>query len=102
MTPVLNVSQRFPASRLCAAPVIPLARHPHIDNRVIVFDLTQDPQALLDLDAETIAARLYVRTADLAKGEERIARTGERRVGKECGSRVDLGGSRIIKKTKEQ
>ena len=73
MTPVLNVSQRFPASRLCAAPVIPLARHPHIDNRVIVFDLTQDPQALLDLDTEAIAARLYTRTADLAEGEERVA-----------------------------
>ncbi|GAB2616550.1 exodeoxyribonuclease I [Novilysobacter erysipheiresistens] len=73
MTPVLNVSQRFPASRLCAAPVIPLARHPHIDNRVIVFDLTQDPQDLLDLDAEAIAARLYVRAADLAEGEQRVA-----------------------------
>ncbi|MGH8085162.1 MAG: exodeoxyribonuclease I [Lysobacter sp.] len=73
MTPVLNVSQRFPASRMCAAPVIPLARHPHIDNRVIVFDLTQDPRALLDLDAEAIAARLYVRAADLAEGEERVA-----------------------------
>jgi exodeoxyribonuclease-1 len=73
MTPVLNVSQRFPASRLCAAPVVPLARHPHIDNRVIVFDLTQDPQALLDLDAETIAARLYTRTAELGENEERVA-----------------------------
>ncbi len=73
MTPVLNVSQRFPAARLCAAPVMPLARHPHIDNRVIVFDLTQDPQALLDLDAEAIAARLYVRAADFPEGEERVA-----------------------------
>src|SRR3546814_834154 len=73
MTPVLNVSQRFPASRLCAAPVIPLARHPHIDNRVIVFDLAQDPQALLELDPEAIAARLYVRASELADGEERVA-----------------------------
>ena len=36
MTPVLHVSQRFPASRLCAAPVIPLARHPQIDSQVIL------------------------------------------------------------------
>ena len=43
MTPVLHVSQRFPANRLCAAPVLPLARNPRIDGRVIVFDLGQDP-----------------------------------------------------------
>ncbi|WP_222564558.1 exodeoxyribonuclease I [Novilysobacter antarcticus] len=73
MTPVLNVSQRFPASRMCAAPVIPLARHPHIDSRVIVFDLAQDPENLLTLDAEQIAARLYVRAADLPEGVERVA-----------------------------
>jgi exodeoxyribonuclease-1 len=72
MTPVLHVSQRYPASRLCAAPVLPLARHPRIDSRVIVFDLDSDPQALLDLDPEAIADRLYVRAADLPEGEVRI------------------------------
>lgn len=71
--PVLHVSQRFPASRLCAAPVLPLAAHPSISNRMLVFDLGQDPAALLDLDAEAIAARLYVRSADLPQGTERIA-----------------------------
>lgn len=73
MTPVLHVSQRFPASRLCSAPVLPLARHPHIDNRVLVFDLAQDPEALLTLDADAIADRLYTPAAKLAEGEVRIA-----------------------------
>jgi exodeoxyribonuclease-1 len=73
MKPVLHVSQRFPASRLCAAPVLPIARHPRIDSRVIVFDLEQDPDALLALDAEGIAERLYVRAADLPEGESRVA-----------------------------
>jgi exodeoxyribonuclease-1 len=73
MTPVLHVSQRFPASRLCAAPVLPLARHPRIDNRVLVFDLAQDPQALLRLSPAEIADRLYTPTGDLPEGEERIA-----------------------------
>ena len=73
MTPVLHVSQRFPALRLCAAAVLPLARHPHIDNRVLVFDLGQDPAALLSLDAEAIAGRMYTPAADLADGEARIA-----------------------------
>ncbi|HSM10518.1 MAG TPA: exodeoxyribonuclease I, partial [Lysobacter sp.] len=73
MTPVLHVSQRFPAQRLCAAAVLPLARHPHIDNRVIVFDLDQDPAQLLALDAEAIADRLYTPAAELGEGEQRIA-----------------------------
>ncbi len=72
MTPVLHISQRFPASRLCAAPMVPIARHPHIDNRVVAFDLGQDPGPLLALDAEAIAARLYVRSTDLPEGVERI------------------------------
>ncbi|MCF7220267.1 exodeoxyribonuclease I [Marilutibacter chinensis] len=73
MTPVLHVSQRYPANRMCAAPVLPLARHPRIDSRVIVFDLDQDPAALLQLDASGIADRLYTPAADLPEGESRIA-----------------------------
>lgn len=72
MQPVLHVSQRYPAARACAAAVVPIARHPRIDNRVIVYDLDADPGPLLDLDEETIAARLYVRAADLAPGEARV------------------------------
>lgn len=73
MTPLLHVSQRFPASRMCSAPVLPLARHPRIDNRVIVFDLGQDPAALLRMAPDEIADRLYTPQADLPEGEERIA-----------------------------
>ena len=72
MRPVLHVSQRYPATRACAAAVVPLARHPRIDSRMIVFDLDGDPGTLLDLDAGTIASRLYVRSADLAEGEARV------------------------------
>jgi len=73
MQPVLHVSQRFPASRLCSAPVLPLARHPQVDSRVIVFDLAQEPDALLALPAEEIADRLYTPTADMPEGEQRVA-----------------------------
>src|SRR5690606_23204184 len=72
MQPALHISMRYPASRLCAAPVLPLATHPHIGNRVIVFDLDGDPQALLDLSVEEIAQRLYTRAADLPEGQQRI------------------------------
>ncbi len=72
MTPVVHVSQRYPAARMCAAAVLPLSRHPHIDSRVIVFDLDGDPDALLALEAEDIADRLYTPTADLPEGEARV------------------------------
>ncbi len=72
MQPVLHVSMRYPATRLCAAPVLPLTRHPHIASRVIVFDLDGDPQALLDLEAVEIARRLYTRAADLPEGQQRV------------------------------
>ena len=72
MTPVLHVSQRYPASRLCAAPVLPLTRHPRFDSRVVVFDLDGDPDWLLDLDAETIAARVFARRDELPEGVTRI------------------------------
>lgn len=72
MQPVLHVSQRYPASRLCAAPVLPLAQHPSIPSRYIAFDLDSDPTPLLTLDADAIAERLYIRQADLPEGEQRI------------------------------
>ncbi|MFC4727620.1 exodeoxyribonuclease I [Coralloluteibacterium thermophilus] len=70
--PVLHVSGRYPASRHCAALVLPIAQHPSIGNRVIVVDLDQEPDALLALDAEAIADRLYTPRADLPEGEARI------------------------------
>jgi exodeoxyribonuclease-1 len=73
MAPVLHVSQRFPASRMNAAPIVPLARHPRFDGRVIVYDLASEPEALLDLDADTIRERMYLRRDQLGEGEERVA-----------------------------
>ena len=72
MQPVLHVSQRYPASRMCAAPVLPLARHPRIDSRILVFDLESDIQPLLDWTPEQIAERLYLPASELAEGEQRI------------------------------
>jgi exodeoxyribonuclease-1 len=73
MTPLLHISQRYPAVRLCAAPVLPLAQHPSIPSRFIAVDLDTDPEPLLSLDAESIAERLYIRQADLPEGETRVA-----------------------------
>lgn len=72
MAPLLHVSQRYPASRLCAAAVLPLALHPDIGNRVIVFDLDTEPDELLSLPAEDLADRVFVRAADLPEGLARV------------------------------
>ena len=72
MQPVLHVSQRYPASRLCAAMVLPLSVHPSISNRVIMFDLDGDVDALVEQDAGGIADRLYTPVADLPPGVARV------------------------------
>lgn len=72
VTPLLHVSQRYPAKRHCAALVAPIAWHPVIKNRVIVFDLQAEPDALLALAADEIADRVYTPVADLPEGEARI------------------------------
>jgi len=71
-TPVLHASQRFIAERGCLALVLPLAVHPSRSNQVIVYDLSVNPSQLLELDAEAIAERLYVKAEDLPEGEARI------------------------------
>ncbi|MBL8298666.1 MAG: exodeoxyribonuclease I [Rhodanobacteraceae bacterium] len=71
-TPVLHVSSRFPASRGCLALVAPLAVHATQPNAVIVYDLDTDPTALIDLDADAIADRVFSARADLPEDVERI------------------------------
>lgn len=70
--PVLHISRRYPASRNCAALVMPLAKHPTNNNGVIVYDLSVDPQPLLDMSAEQIRQRVFISNDDLAEGESRI------------------------------
>lgn len=72
MTPVLHISQRFPATQGCGALVLPLCPHPQINNQVIVYDLSEDPAALLELSPEDIRDRLYTPRADLPEGVTRI------------------------------
>ena len=71
--PVVHVSQRFAAERGCLAVVLPICVHPSRRNEIIVFDLSQTPDALLELGAEEIADRLFVSEQDLPEGEARLA-----------------------------
>lgn len=69
LQPMVHISGRFSAERHYLGVVLPLAWHPRNRNALIVCDLGLDPQALLDLDAETLRQRLYTRRDQLAEGE---------------------------------
>lgn len=71
MTPLLHVSQRYPAERGCLAVVAPIAVHPTQSNAVIVADLDPDPETWSGLDADELADRLFTARADLPEGIER-------------------------------
>ncbi len=70
--PVLHISSRYPASRYCAALVMPLAMHPVNKNSIIAVDLMADPDALMNLNASQVAERVFSRAEDLEDGVERI------------------------------
>ncbi len=70
---LVHVSGMYSTTNNCLAVVLPLCEHPRNSNEVIVYDLSQEPQALLDLDAEQIKQRLFTVTENLPEGAERIA-----------------------------
>ncbi|MHC1480625.1 exodeoxyribonuclease I [Frateuria aurantia] len=72
MTPLVHISSRYPARRHCLAIIAPLAEHPSRPGEMIVYDLSVDPRAWLDLDAASIADRIFVAQADLPEGIERV------------------------------
>lgn len=70
--PLLHISSKIPAQRGCTTLIMPLAIHPTNKNAVIVYDLTVDPQPLLELSDEDIHARVFSAQHDLPEGEDRI------------------------------
>ena len=70
--PFLHVSGMFPAERGCLALMLPLAQHPTNKNEIIAWDLSADPAELLELDADTIRARMFTRSDELPEGVARL------------------------------
>jgi len=70
--PVLHISSKYPAERNCIAVVLPIMPHPVNSNGVIVYDLSENPEALLSLSAADIHRRIFTPTAKLEEGESRI------------------------------
>ncbi|QXI29915.1 exodeoxyribonuclease I [Pseudomonas vanderleydeniana] len=69
LQPMVHISGRFSAARNYLGVVLPLAWHPRNRNALIVCDLHEDPQPLLDLDAESLRQHLYTRREDMAEGQ---------------------------------
>ena len=71
--PVIHASGMFRSEYACTAMVVPVAQHPTNKNGIIVFDLRQDPRALINEEPEEIAYRLFSPQSDLPEGTERIS-----------------------------
>lgn len=71
--PLLHTSGKLGGQRLFTTLVMPLMPQPDNGNGIVVFDLMQDPSALLELSAPEIRQRLFTATKDLGDGVERVA-----------------------------
>ncbi|MTI14260.1 exodeoxyribonuclease I [Sansalvadorimonas verongulae] len=71
--PVIHISGKYPAVKHCLAMVAPLGAHPTNKNEVVVYDLSVDPQSLLESSAEDIRYRMFTSSKTLQEeGLERI------------------------------
>ncbi|WP_020561515.1 exodeoxyribonuclease I [Methylosarcina fibrata] len=70
--PLVHVSGRYPAAKSCLALVVPLCSHPVNGNGILVYDLSVDPEPLLELSPEEIRRRLFTASQDLPEGIARI------------------------------
>ncbi|KGE03743.1 exodeoxyribonuclease I [Pseudohaliea rubra] len=71
LKPVLHISGMFGAARHNCSLIVPLAMHPGNRNEVICYDLAEDPQPLVDGDAEALRDLLYTRADELPEGVRR-------------------------------
>ena len=71
--PLLHTSGKLGGKCLFTSLVMPLMQQPGNNNGVVVFDLMQDPAALIELPAEEVRKRIFTATRDLDEGIERLA-----------------------------
>jgi exodeoxyribonuclease-1 len=70
--PFFHISGMLDKEHMYGAVMMPLAKHPTQSNGIICFDLSADPEVLIDLNAEEIQRRVFTSTADLPEGTARI------------------------------
>lgn len=69
----MHVSSMYPAAQGCTAVVLPICQHPTNNNAIVCFDLSHDPESLLQADAPTLSRLVFSRSDELEDDEQRIA-----------------------------
>ncbi len=70
--PVLHTTRMYSAKTGCTSLVMPLITEPGNNNSVLVYDLRQDPELFLPLDADELSQLLFTRNDDLPEGMQRL------------------------------
>jgi len=70
--PMLHTSGMYPAQKSCTRLSVALAYHPEYKDRVIVFNLDQDPSILLELSADELKVLMFTKQSELPKNVERL------------------------------
>ena len=71
-TPLVHISGMYPADKGHLGIVVPIAMDANNKNAVIVYELHNDPSALLKMNIEQIKRLTFSRTEDLAENEQRL------------------------------
>ncbi|MEQ1814994.1 MAG: exodeoxyribonuclease I [Nitrosomonas sp.] len=70
--PVLHTTRMYPAKTGCTSLVMPMITEPGNNNSVLVYDLRQNPELFLPLDADELSQLLFTRNDDLPEGMQRL------------------------------
>jgi len=66
---IVHVSSMYAAKQNCLAVVLPICVHPTNSNGIICFDLSQDPQALIEVGPEELHRRIFSSADELGEIE---------------------------------
>lgn len=69
---VLHVSSMYSSERNAIAMVMPICQHPTNKNSIIVYDLSDNPDDFINIDADEISGRMYTKATELPEGIKRI------------------------------
>lgn len=72
-TPLVHISGMYPAEQGHMGIVVPIAMDANNKNAVIVYELHQDPAALMSMNAEQIKHLTFSKTEALAEHEQRLS-----------------------------
>jgi exodeoxyribonuclease-1 len=70
--PLVHISGKYPSIKHCLAVVVPICKHPTNNNGIIVYDLSVNPEPILDLSIEKIRERIFTATENMPEGIDRI------------------------------